>query len=127
IVYRTEPFSGTAARGDVIAVRLTVTGSNWRYLMIEGPIPAGTAFIARDDLYEMKGKPARRNFWCTRREVHDDRRTLFQTWFGSGQRTYFYLLKVVTPGVFKASPARVEPMYQPGFLATTEAKTMEVK
>jgi uncharacterized protein YfaS (alpha-2-macroglobulin family) len=127
VVYRTEPFSGTAARGDVIAVRLTVTGSNWRYLMIEDPIPAGTEFIERDDLYEMKEKPAWWNFWFTRREFHDDRATLFQTWFGSGQRTYFYLLKVVTPGAFRASPARVEPMYQPGFLATTEAKTMEVK
>ena len=52
---------------------------------------------------------------------------IFQTYFPQGQQQYFYLLKVVNPGVFQVSPARVQPMYQPGFLATTESRRMEVK
>jgi alpha-2-macroglobulin len=127
IVHRLEPFTGTAARGDVIAVRLTVTGTNWKYLMVEDPIPAGAEFIERDDLYELKEKPSWWTFWFTRREFHDDRAALFQTFFWKNQGQYFYLLKVVTPGVFRAGPARVEPMYQPGILATTEPKNMEVQ
>jgi len=34
---------------------------------------------------------------------------------------------VVNPGKFRVSPARVQPMYQPQFLATTESRTMEVR
>jgi uncharacterized protein YfaS (alpha-2-macroglobulin family) len=127
IVHRLEPFTGTASRGDVIAVRLTVTGTNWKYLLIEDPIPAGTEFIERDDLYELKEKPAWWTYWFSRREFHDDRVALFQTYFWNAQKQYFYLLKVVTPGTFRAGPAHVEPMYQPGYMATTEPKTMEVK
>ncbi len=38
---------------------------------------------------------------------------IFQTYFPQGQQQYFYLLKVVNPGVFQVSPARVQPMYNP--------------
>ncbi len=127
IVYHLEPLGGAAQRGDVLAVRLTVTGSAWRYLMLEDPIPAGTEFIERDDLYKVKDTPPWWQYWFTRREFHDDRAAIFQTWFPGGQQQYFYLLKVVNPGVYRAGPARVEPMYQPRNLATTEARTLEVK
>jgi hypothetical protein len=59
--------------------------------------------------------------------MHDDRMAIFQTRFSEGQQQYFYLLKVVNPGIFHVSPARVGPMYQPGILATTESKTLEVR
>jgi len=127
IVYRLDPLAGTVERGDVLAVRLTVSGGSWRYLMVEDPIPAGAEFIQRDDLYELKEKPPWWASWYTRREFHDDRAAIFQTFFQAGQSQYFYLLKVVNPGKFRVSPARVQPMYQPQFLATTESRTMEVK
>ncbi|MBV9762440.1 MAG: hypothetical protein JO340_17910 [Acidobacteriaceae bacterium] len=127
IVYDLAPLDGPVAQGDVIAVRLTVTGSRWRYLMTEDPIPAGTEFIERDNLYELKSKPPWWFYWFTRREMHDNRMAIFQTYFGEGQQQYFYLLKVVNPGVFHVNPARVQPMYQPGLEATTESRTLEVK
>jgi alpha-2-macroglobulin len=49
IVYDTAPLNGPVAPGDIVAVRLTVTGSEWKYMMIEDPIPAGTEFIERDN------------------------------------------------------------------------------
>jgi uncharacterized protein YfaS (alpha-2-macroglobulin family) len=52
---------------------------------------------------------------------------IFQTYFSQGQQQYFYLLKVVNPGVFHVSPARVGPMYQRDVMATTESRTLEVK
>jgi hypothetical protein len=50
--YRETPFAGTARPGDVLLVRLSAAGStDWRYLMIEDPLPAGTEAIAEADLY----------------------------------------------------------------------------
>jgi uncharacterized protein YfaS (alpha-2-macroglobulin family) len=127
IVHRLEPLTAPVQRGDVIAVRLRVVGSAAKYLMLEDPIPAGTEFIPRDDLYELREKPAWWARWYARREFHDDRAALFQTWFPSGESEHSYLLKVVNAGRFRISPARVEPMYEPGYFATTEAKTLEVR
>jgi hypothetical protein len=59
--------------------------------------------------------------------LHDDRLAIFQTRFPQGQRQYFYLLKVVNPGIFQVSPARVQPMYQTDVLATSESRRLEVK
>jgi uncharacterized protein YfaS (alpha-2-macroglobulin family) len=52
---------------------------------------------------------------------------LFRSYFYQSQEQYFYLLKVVNPGKFRVSPAKVEPMYQPKYLATTEGKEIEFK
>ena len=127
IVYDTAPLNGPVASGDIIAVRLTVSGTSWKYLMMEDPIPAGTEFIERDRNYELRNRPPWWSYYFTRRELHDDRLAIFQTVFPQGQRQYFYLLKVVNPGVFQVSPASVQPMYQPGFLSTTESRRLEVK
>jgi uncharacterized protein YfaS (alpha-2-macroglobulin family) len=59
--------------------------------------------------------------------LHDDRLAIFQTYFAEGQKDYFYLLKVVNPGLFQVSPARVGPMYQPGIMSTSESRRLEVK
>ena len=120
IVYDLNPLNGPVAVGDIVAVRLTVTGSEWKYLMVEDPIPAGTEFIERDSVYELREKPPWWQYLFTRRELHDDRMALFQTYFPQGQQQYFYLLKVVNPGIFQVSPARVQPMYQPGVMATSD-------
>jgi uncharacterized protein YfaS (alpha-2-macroglobulin family) len=125
IVHRLQPLSGAVKPGDVVAVRLTISGGPWRYLMAEDPIPAGTEFIAREDLYELGQRPPWWQFYFTRREFHDDRAAFFQTRF-EGQTQYFYLLKVVNPGEFRASPARVQPMYQPQYLSATESRTLTV-
>ena len=127
IVYDLNPLNGPVAVGDIVAVRLTVTGSEWKYLMVEDPIPAGTEFIERDSVYELREKPPWWQYLFTRRELHDDRMALFQTYFPQGQQQYFYLLKVVNPGTFQVSPARVQPMYQPGVMATSDARRLEAK
>jgi uncharacterized protein YfaS (alpha-2-macroglobulin family) len=127
IVYDTAALDGPVAAGDIIAVRLTVSGSEWRYMMIEDPIPAGTEFIERDNLYELREKPPWWAYFFTRREQHDNRMAIFQTHFPQGQQQYFYLLKVINPGAFQVSPARVGPMYQPDVMATTDSRRVEVR
>jgi uncharacterized protein YfaS (alpha-2-macroglobulin family) len=127
IVYRLDPLAGAVEVGDTLAVRITVGGNDWKYLMIEDPIPSGTESIARDDLYELDEKPDWWGRWSSYRELRDDRTTFFNLNFPQGQHEYVYLLKVVNPGVFRVSPTRVEPMYQPEYLATSDALTVTVK
>jgi len=126
IVYALQPLQGDVHSGDVIAVHLSVNGSNWRYLLIEDPIPAGSEFVQKDALYELKQKAPWWGYWFTRREFHDDHAAFFQTYF-SGHQEYVYLLKIINPGTFRISPASVQPMYQPSVISTTDAATMEVK
>ncbi len=126
IVYNLNPLQGEVHVGDVLAVRVTVAGSEWRYLLTEDPIPAGAEFIQRDDLYDLRQRPSWWQFWFTRREFHDDRAAIFQTYL-SGQTQYVYLLKIVNPGKFQISPAMVQPMYQPSVMATSDAAALEVK
>jgi hypothetical protein len=126
IIYDLQPLQGDVHSGDVIAVHLSVNGSNWKYLLIEDPIPAGAEFIQKDALYELKQKTPWWGYWFTRREFHDDHAAFFQTYF-SGHQEYVYLLKIINPGTFRVSPASVQPMYQPSVISTTDAATMEVK
>jgi hypothetical protein len=125
IVYRETPFSGTAAPGDVLLVRLTVAGAeDWRYLLIEDPLPAGAEIIADDTLYPLETRRPRP--WEGRQEFRDDRAVFFQDGLPDGRREFWYLLKVVTPGVFRALPAQVTPMYVPGVSASTTPITVTV-
>ena len=127
IVYHLDPVTGPVEIGDTLAVRITVGGNDWKYLMVEDPIPSGTESIARDDLYELDDRPDWWGRWGSYRELRDDRTTFFNLYFPQGQHEYVYLLKVVNPGVFRVSPTRVEPMYQPEYLATSDAMTVSVK
>jgi len=127
IVYHLDNLSGAVQVGDTLAVRITVGGSAWKYLMIEDPIPSGTESISRDDLYELEDQPTWWARWYSDRELRDDRTTFFNFYFPQGQHEYVYLLKVVNPGIFRVSPTSVQPMYQPEYLSTSDALTVTVK
>ena len=125
IVYREIPFSGSARPGDVVLVRLTVAGAaDWRYLLVEDPLPAGAETIADDSLYTLE-KPRARP-WGGRQEFRDDRAVFFQDGLPGGRVEFWYLLKIVTPGIFQAMPAQVVPMYVPGVSASTRPTTFTI-
>jgi uncharacterized protein YfaS (alpha-2-macroglobulin family) len=124
VVYEERPFAGTATPGDLILVRLVIAGSSdWRYLMIEDPIPAGSEAVARPDLLELSRPPD----WAygSHREYRDDRVALFLDAL-EGRAEFAYLLRVTTPGQFRAMPAQVAPMYVPGVYASSAAQTLDV-
>jgi hypothetical protein len=127
IVYHLDPLTGPVQVGDTLAVRITVGGNEWKYLMIEDPIPSGTESIARDDLYALDEQPTWWARWYSERELRDDRTTFFNMFFPQGQHEYVYLLKVVNPGIFRVSPTSVLPMYQPEYLSTSDSLTVTVK
>ena len=126
ITYDLAPLNGPVHVGDIVAVRLAVSGTGWKYLLAEDPIPAGTEFLDNTGLYKLNNKP---DWWAeffTRKEFHDDRAALFDSDL-SGRREYVYLLKVVNSGKFVISPAQVGPMYQSTVQATTDPATLEVQ
>ena len=126
ITYDLAPLHGPVHVGDIIAVRLAVNGTDWKYLLAEDPIPAGTEFLPNRGLYTLNNKPDWWADWFTREEFHDDRAAFFNTEF-SRRREYVYLLKVVNPGKYAISPAQTGPMYQSNVQATTDPATLEVQ
>ena len=125
IVYHLDPLSGDLHSGDLVAVRVTVGGGEWRYLLVEDPIPAGAEFVQRDDLYALDQQPPWWQTFFERREFYDDHAAFFETYF-ENTRIYTYILKIENPGKFRVSPAMVTPMYQSGISATSDAATVEV-
>ena len=125
ITYDLAPLNGPAHIGDIVAVRLALSGTDWKYLLAEDPIPAGTEFLPETGLYKLNNKPDWWADWFTRKEFHDDRAAFFNTAFGP-RREYVYLLKVDNPGKFQISPAQAGPMYQPNIQTTTDPATLEV-
>jgi uncharacterized protein YfaS (alpha-2-macroglobulin family) len=126
ITYDLAPLKGPVHVGDILAVRLGIGGTDWKYLLAEDPIPAGTEFVPQTGLYALNNKPDWWADWFTRKEFHDDRAAFFNTEF-NGRREYVYLLKVVNPGRFLVSPAQAGPMYQSNVEATAEPVTLEVQ
>ncbi len=126
ITYDLVPLRGAVHVGDIVAVKLAVNGTDWKYLLAEDPIPAGTEFMANTGLYQLNNKPDWWADWFTRKEFHDDRAAFFNTDF-SGRREYVYLLKVISPGKFAISPAQAGPMYQSNVQTTTDPATLEVQ
>jgi uncharacterized protein YfaS (alpha-2-macroglobulin family) len=125
IVYALKPLTGEAQIGDVLAVHEAINGSPMKYLLLEDPIPAGTEFVTSEDSYPLEERPGGWYDWYTRKEFHDDHAAFFSSSF-SGRQEIFYLLKVVNPGTFSISPASVEPMYQHGVQATSDALQLHV-
>ena len=124
-VYSLQPFNGTAQVGDVLAVHEAINGTPMRYLLLEDPIPAGAEFLANEDSYPIDHRPGGWYDWFTRREFHDDHAAFFASEF-TGRQEIFYLIRIVNPGIFQISPARVAPMYQEGVQATSDALRLQV-
>ena len=125
LAYTLEPLHGKVQIGDVLAVHEAINGTAMKYLLLEDPIPAGTEFVRNEGSYPIESRPGGWEDWYMRREFHDDRAAFFATNF-AGREEIYYLLKVVNPGSFAVSPARVAPMYQPGVQATSDASQLQV-
>ena len=91
-------------------------GQDWKYLLAEDPIPAGTEFLEHSDLYKLNNKPDWWADWFTRKEFHDDRAAFFNTEF-NGRRVYVYLLKWSIRANSPSAPRKpvpcIKPMWKP--------------
>jgi uncharacterized protein YfaS (alpha-2-macroglobulin family) len=127
IVYREQPFTGTASPGDVLTVRLVVAGSpQWRYLAVEDPLPAGVEAVQDTTAYPLEKPDSVRWWWGSAVEYRDARTVFFQESFERGRYEYVYLVKVVAAGSFRAVPAQASPMYVPDVFASSGPQNLTV-
>jgi uncharacterized protein YfaS (alpha-2-macroglobulin family) len=107
-------------QGDLVEVRLIldVLEESW-YIIIDDPLPAGfealnerlgtESHVAAADLAHLYRWE---EYGYNRKEVHDERVSLFITHLEPGQRTFTYLARANSAGSFVALPAEVYPMYE---------------
>lgn len=116
--WKVEPLSGELRSGDMIVVRLHITGPRAQYVMIEDPIPAGAEQVARVSGIYLNYSLGNWCDWYSNREFRDNRTAIFMNYF-DGDATLQYAMRVEVPGEFKIAPARAELMYQPTVQANT--------
>ncbi|HXS01808.1 MAG TPA: MG2 domain-containing protein [Pyrinomonadaceae bacterium] len=116
--WKIEPLSGELRSGDMIVVRLRMTGPRAQYVMIEDPIPAGAEQVARVSGIYLNYSLGNWSDWYSNREFRDNRTAIFMNYF-DGDATLQYAMRVEVPGEFKIAPARAELMYQPTVQANT--------
>jgi uncharacterized protein YfaS (alpha-2-macroglobulin family) len=111
--------------GDLIVVRLRLTGQRAQYLMIEDPIPAGAEQVARASGLYLNHSLGQWSDWYSNREFRDNRTVFFMNYF-DGDATLQYAMRVEVPGDFKIAPARAELMYQPTVQANTSNDRLRI-
>jgi alpha-2-macroglobulin len=116
--WKIEPLGGELRSGDMIVVRLRLTGPRAQYVMIEDPIPAGAEQVAQVSGIYLNYNLGQWSDWYSNREFRDNRTVIFKDYF-NGDSTFQYAMRVEVPGEFKIAPARAELMYQPSVQANT--------
>jgi uncharacterized protein YfaS (alpha-2-macroglobulin family) len=109
LIWSTSPLTGDIKSGDLLIVKLHVTGKKGRHLMLEDPIPCGAEQTDGDNSW---------SFGYSAREFRD-RRTVFFVDHFDGDEVFQYALRVQIPGKFVVAPARAELMYEPGINANS--------
>ena len=123
--WKIQPLSGELRSGDMIVVRLRLTGPRAQYLMIEDPIPAGAEQVARVSGLSLNYSLGQWSDWYSNREFRDNRTAIFMNYF-DGDATLQYAMRVEVPGEFKVAPARAELMYQPTIQANTSNDRLRI-
>lgn len=123
--WKIEPLSGELRSGDLIVVRLHLTGGRAQYLMIEDPIPAGAEQVPQVSGIYLNYSTGQWTDWYSNREFRDNRTAIFLNYF-DGDATFQYAMRVEVPGEFRVAPARAELMYQPTVQANTSNDRLRI-
>src|SRR5688572_5960923 len=112
------PLTGEINSGDLLVVKLRLTGNKARHLMLEDPIPAGAEQMESVGNLNLDHTMNGWSDWYSSREFRD-RRTVFFLDDFDGDITFQYAIRVQVPGDFVIAPARAELMYRPEVNANT--------
>lgn len=112
------PLTGEIRSGDLLVVKLRLTGRPGRQIMIEDPIPSGAEQLESVGNLNFNYTSSGWGDWFSSREFRD-RRTVFFLDNFDGEATFQYALRVQVPGQFVVAPARAELMYDPARNANT--------
>ncbi len=112
------PLTGEIRSGDVLVVKLRITGQPGRHVMLEDPIPSGAEQLEAVGNLNFTYATTGWSDWYSSREYRD-RRTVFFLDHFDGDITFQYAMRVQVPGQFVVAPARAEFMYDPARNANT--------
>lgn len=119
--WTTSPLTGEIQSGDLLVVKLHLTGKAARQLMLEDPIPAGAEQLDTVGNLNLNYTNSGWGDWYSAREFRDRRTVFFLDEF-DGDTTLQYAIRVQVPGDFVVAPARAELMYQPWVYANTASR-----
>jgi len=113
-----SPLTGEINSGDLLVVKLRLTGNPARHVMLEDPIPAGAEQLESVGNLNLDYNERDWCDWYSSREFRD-RRTVFFLDSFDGDHTLQYAIRVQVPGDFVVAPSRAELMYRPEIFANT--------
>ncbi len=116
-----SPLTGEIHSGDLLVVKLRLTGKKGRHLMLEDPIPAGAEQLESVGNMNLDYNNQDWSDWYSSREFRDRRTVFFLDTF-DGDATFQYAIRVQVPGQFVVAPARAELMYRPEINANTASR-----
>lgn len=119
--WTTVPLTGEIKSGDLIVVKLRVTGKPARHLMLEDPIPSGAEQLESVGNLNLDHEDLNWSDWYSAREFRDRRTVFFMDRF-DGDSTLRYAMRVQIPGEFVVAPARAELMYRPAVNANSSTQ-----
>lgn len=131
--YAREPLRGAATVGDYLLVTVTLDPhADYRYVMVNEPLPAGYRVIENDQAFRITGLESRYgydywgwNYWYDGRDVRDERVDYYFTHLG-GEVSFTYILRAETPGTYSALPTQAWLMYEPDVRGNSKDATLEV-
>jgi uncharacterized protein YfaS (alpha-2-macroglobulin family) len=117
--WKLDPLTGDIHSGDMLVVRLKLSGTKARHLMLEDPIPAGAEQVESVGSLNLDYSSGYDwSDWYSSREFRDNRTVFFIDYF-DGSTTFQYAMRVQAPGQFRIAPARAELMYRPAVQSNT--------
>jgi uncharacterized protein YfaS (alpha-2-macroglobulin family) len=120
----TEPLKGDLRSGDIIVVRLKLSGTKARHMMVEDPIPAGAEQVESVGNLDLDYSAGQNwSDWYSSREFRDNRTVFFLDYF-DGDATLQYAMRIQVPGQFRVAPARAELMYRPSVQSNSASGKM---
>lgn len=105
----------------IVGITISVDRESADNIIVEDLLPAGfeienPALATAERFKWMQGDEK----WILHREVRDDRLLLFSGPF-SGEQTFFYTMRAVSPGRFTQPPITASAMYQPDLRSVADA------
>lgn len=106
--------------GDYVLVTVEIDPKDdYRYVLVNEPLPAGYRVIENDQAFRVSGLETRYgydwygwNYWYDGRDVRDERVDYYFSYLGNPV-TFTYILRAETPGRFTALPTQAWLMYEP--------------
>jgi len=110
----------TISSGEDVEVTVDVTAdANYKYAMLEEPIPAGCEVAPPDETFRPWGLAFENGTGYVRQEVRDNRVVFFFSDLPKGKATFTYRLHAETPGIYRILPSIASLVYFPEIRANS--------